>query len=60
MKIEKAAGVKTGDGFTIEVNADSIAALWPDIDNLYVGAQKLVRSSIPDPVAPVAKTPTGG
>jgi hypothetical protein len=54
IKIEKAAGVKTGDGFTVEANADSLADLWPDIDNLYQGAQKLVKPSVPE------TTPAGG
>jgi len=44
--IEKAAGVKTGDGFKVEVNSDNLIELETQITILYQDAKKMVASSI--------------
>ena len=47
IKIEKAAGVKTGDGFCIEANGDVITAVEADAQVLYDAAKTMVAGSIP-------------
>jgi len=42
MVIEKAAGVKTGDGFKVEANGDDILAVETDVACLYDKAKNLV------------------
>ena len=47
IKIEKAAGVKTGDGFTVEANGDTLTSVKEDIAYLYDTAKIMVISSVP-------------
>ena len=47
IKIEKAAGVKTGDGFTVEANGDTLTAVKEDVAYLYDAAKTMVASSVP-------------
>ena len=47
IKIEKAAGVKTGDGFTVEVNGDNMQFIEGDAKTLYGYAKDLTKPSIP-------------
>lgn len=45
--IEKAAGVKTGDGFKVEANSDDIQQVEIDAGLLYLQAKAIVAASIP-------------
>ena len=47
IKIEKAAGVKTGDGFTVEANGDTLTVVREDVYYLYDTAKSMVASSVP-------------
>ena len=45
--IEKAAGIKTGDGFKVEANGDELTVLKQDVSYLYDLAKTMVASSVP-------------
>ena len=45
--IEKAAGIKTGDGFKVEANGDTLTAVKEDVYYLYDAAKSMVAPSVP-------------
>ena len=46
VKFEKAAGVKTGDGFAVEANGDDLDIIISQAEALYREAQKVVALSV--------------
>ena len=45
--IEKAAGVKTGDGFKVETTDDNLEQAVVNAKLLYMDAKEIIASSIP-------------
>lgn len=47
IKIEKAAGVKTGDGFCVEANSDNIEEVQREAQTLYNAMKQFVTPTLP-------------